>query len=435
MRRPSSIAEERSDEAGPDSQRRQSRRSGRRARCSPARALRSDELRRKLDSQGLPARGRSSRSSRSWPASGWSATTASPTSFVHTTPSAARGRSASGPTLRQQGIAGRPGRRGTAQCRGRLACSWPGTSAAASSGRQRPAAWAERAKQARFFSTAAFRSDQIRAAFRDESARRATAGHHPRHHLRPNDDRQAPVQRRPARAVPRIFPRARAPGRALELARARQRPDAAVHQRRHGAVQGRVPRQGQARLRRAPRPRQRCVRAGGKHNDLENVGYTARHHTFFEMLGNFSFGDYFKRDAIRFAWEFVTGKDWLGIDPQRLMVTVYHTDDEAFDIWHKDDRPAARTASCASATSRAAAPTTSGRWARPARAARAARSSTTTARTFPAARRARRMRTAIAGSRSGTSCSCSSTARPTASSRRCRSLRSTPAWASSASPR
>jgi len=81
---------------------------------------------------------------------------------------------------------------------------------------------------------------------------------------------------------------------------------------------------------------QRCVRAGGKHNDLENVGYTARHHTFFEMLGNFSFGDYFKKDAIRFAWEFVTGSNWLGIDPERLMVTVYHTDDEAYDIWHKD---------------------------------------------------------------------------------------------------
>jgi len=81
---------------------------------------------------------------------------------------------------------------------------------------------------------------------------------------------------------------------------------------------------------------QRCVRAGGKHNDLENVGYTARHHTFFEMLGNFSFGDYFKRDAIRFGWDFVTSKDWLGIDPQRLMVTVYHTDDEAFDVWNKD---------------------------------------------------------------------------------------------------
>ena len=81
---------------------------------------------------------------------------------------------------------------------------------------------------------------------------------------------------------------------------------------------------------------QRCVRAGGKHNDLENVGYTARHHTFFEMLGNFSFGDYFKRDAIRFAWDFVTGKQYLAIDPQRLMVTVYHTDDEAYDIWNKE---------------------------------------------------------------------------------------------------
>ena len=78
---------------------------------------------------------------------------------------------------------------------------------------------------------------------------------------------------------------------------------------------------------------QRCVRAGGKHNDLENVGYTARHHTFFEMLGNFSFGDYFKKDAIRFAWDFVTGT--LQIDPARLMVTVYQTDDEAFDLWHK----------------------------------------------------------------------------------------------------
>src|SRR6478736_7878791 len=80
---------------------------------------------------------------------------------------------------------------------------------------------------------------------------------------------------------------------------------------------------------------QKCVRAGGKHNDLEQVGHTKRHHTFFEMLGNFSFGDYFKKDAIAYAWEFVTGPQWLGIDPARLMVTVYHTDDEAFEIWNK----------------------------------------------------------------------------------------------------
>ncbi|RQW62929.1 alanine--tRNA ligase [Vibrio viridaestus] len=78
---------------------------------------------------------------------------------------------------------------------------------------------------------------------------------------------------------------------------------------------------------------QRCVRAGGKHNDLENVGFTARHHTFFEMLGNFSFGDYFKEDAIKFAWEFLT--DVLKLPKERLLVTVYQTDDEAFDIWNK----------------------------------------------------------------------------------------------------
>ena len=78
---------------------------------------------------------------------------------------------------------------------------------------------------------------------------------------------------------------------------------------------------------------QRCVRAGGKHNDLENVGYTARHHTFFEMLGNFSFGDYFKQDAIHYAWEFLTSADWLGISPDKLTVTVYQEDDEAYAIW------------------------------------------------------------------------------------------------------
>ncbi|MFZ0023122.1 alanine--tRNA ligase [Acinetobacter sp.] len=81
---------------------------------------------------------------------------------------------------------------------------------------------------------------------------------------------------------------------------------------------------------------QKCVRAGGKHNDLDNVGYTARHHTFFEMLGNFSFGDYFKRDAINFAWDFLTNEEWLGLPKDKLYATVYHTDDEAFDIWNKE---------------------------------------------------------------------------------------------------
>ncbi|AQW69352.1 alanine--tRNA ligase [Pseudomonas parafulva] len=81
---------------------------------------------------------------------------------------------------------------------------------------------------------------------------------------------------------------------------------------------------------------QKCVRAGGKHNDLENVGYTARHHTFFEMLGNFSFGDYFKRDAITFAWTFLTSEKWLNLPKDKLWVTVYATDDEAYDIWTKE---------------------------------------------------------------------------------------------------
>ncbi|CAM8399676.1 alanine--tRNA ligase [Escherichia coli] len=81
---------------------------------------------------------------------------------------------------------------------------------------------------------------------------------------------------------------------------------------------------------------QRCVRAGGKHNDLENVGYTARHHTFFEMLGNFSFGDYFKHDAIQFAWELLTSEKWFALPKERLWVTVYESDDEAYEIWEKD---------------------------------------------------------------------------------------------------
>jgi alanyl-tRNA synthetase len=90
---------------------------------------------------------------------------------------------------------------------------------------------------------------------------------------------------------------------------------------------------------------QRCVRAGGKHNDLENVGYTARHHTFFEMLGNFSFGDYFKREAIQFAWHFLTVE--LGLPKEKLWVTVYEKDDEAAEIWLKEmGVPASRFSRC-----------------------------------------------------------------------------------------
>ncbi len=150
---------------------------------------------------------------------------------------------------------------------------------------------------------------------------------------------------------------------------------------------------------------QRCVRAGGKHNDLENVGYTARHHTFFEMLGNFSFGDYFKREAIEFAWELITVE--LKIPKDKLWVTVFRDDDEAADLWikHIGVDPGASPA----ATRR----TISGPWATRAPAAPAPRSSTTTAPAWPAVRPVRPTRTATATSRSGTWCSCSSTAPPT----------------------
>ncbi len=80
---------------------------------------------------------------------------------------------------------------------------------------------------------------------------------------------------------------------------------------------------------------QKCVRAGGKHNDLENVGYTRRHHTFFEMLGNFSFGDYFKKDAIAFAWELVTSPNWFAMPKDRLYITVFREDDDAEELWQK----------------------------------------------------------------------------------------------------
>jgi alanyl-tRNA synthetase len=124
---------------------------------------------------------------------------------------------------------------------------------------------------------------------------------------------------------------------------------------------------------------QKCVRAGGKHNDLDNVGYTARHHTFFEMLGNFSFGDYFKTEAIPLAWELITKE--FGIDKNKLLTTVYHTDDEAFEFGRKLAFP-----KIGSFASRPA--TTSGRWVPPAPVAPAPRFFMITAITFGAALRA-----------------------------------------------
>ena len=126
---------------------------------------------------------------------------------------------------------------------------------------------------------------------------------------------------------------------------------------------------------RAPPRSQKCVRAGGKHNDLENVGYTARHHTFFEMLGNFSFGDYFKERAIELAWNLIT-KDY-GLPKDRLLVTVFHGRRRRQACGRRS--PACRT----NASSASRPPTISGRWARPAPAARARRSSTTTAPQIP----------------------------------------------------
>lgn len=138
---------------------------------------------------------------------------------------------------------------------------------------------------------------------------------------------------------------------------------------------------------------QRCVRAGGKHNDLENVGYTARHHTFFEMLGNFSFGDYFKHDAIQYAWELLTGENWFALPKERLWVTVYETDDEAFEIWEKEvGIPRERIIRIGDNKGAAYAPTTSGRWVTPVLAVRAPKFSTITATTFGVALGKRRRR-------------------------------------------
>ena len=177
---------------------------------------------------------------------------------------------------------------------------------------------------------------------------------------------------------------------------------------------------------------QRCVRAGGKHNDLDQVGYTARHHTFFEMLGNFSFGDYFKREAIHFAWELLTGL-WK-LPPEKLLVTIYHTDDEAFAIWNQEiglaaDRivrigdnkgaPYASDNFWQMADTGPCGPCTEIFYDHGAH--------------IPGGPPGSPDEDATVSSKSGTSCSCSSTAASTALCRRCRRRASTPAWAWSAS--
>ena len=172
---------------------------------------------------------------------------------------------------------------------------------------------------------------------------------------------------------------------------------------------------------------QKCVRAGGKHNDLDNVGYTARHHTFFEMLGNFSFGDYFKERAIELAWRLVT-KDY-GLPEERLIVTVFAEDDEAHGLWRRiAGLPEERVIRI---------PTSDNFWAmgETGPCGPCSESSTITGRTWQAARPAAPIRTATASSKFGTWCSCSSSrSRPTSGST-CPDHRSTPAWGSSGLPR
>lgn len=180
---------------------------------------------------------------------------------------------------------------------------------------------------------------------------------------------------------------------------------------------------------------QRCVRAGGKHNDLENVGFTARHHTFFEMLGNFSFGDYFKEDAIQYAWEFLT--DVLQLPKERLLVTVYETDDEAFDIWNKKSAflLTALFVSAIKKVARSSILTTSGRWVTLVLAAHVPKSSTTTVTTFGADLRVHLKKMAIVSSKSGTTFSCSSTVMRMARWSRYLSRLWTRAWVLSVFPR
>ncbi len=181
---------------------------------------------------------------------------------------------------------------------------------------------------------------------------------------------------------------------------------------------------------------QRCVRAGGKHNDLENVGYTARHHTFFEMLGNFSFGDYFKHDAITFAWELLTGEQWFNLPKEKLWVTVYETDDEAYNIWAQEvGVPRERIIRIGDNKGSAYASDNFWQMGTPVHAVPARRFSTIMAIKSGAALREARKKTAIAILKSGISFSCSSTASRMGPCCPCRNRPWIPAWDWSVLPR
>lgn len=168
-----------------------------------------------------------------------------------------------------------------------------------------------------------------------------------------------------------------------------------------------------------PLPNAACVRV--VNTTTENVGYTARHHTFFEMLGNFSFGDYFKHDAIQFAWELLTSEKWFALPKERLWVTVYESDDEAYEIWEKEvGIPRERIIRIGDNKGAPYASDNFWQMVIPVRAARAPKSSTITATISGVALREARKKTATATLRSGTSSSCSSTVRPMARWNRCR---------------
>jgi alanyl-tRNA synthetase len=198
-----------------------------------------------------------------------------------------------------------------------------------------------------------------------------------------------------------LFSETRAPGGSQLIVDPPGRSDASFHQCRHGSVQTHLSGRRKRDYLRAATS-QKCVRAGGKHNDLENVGYTARHHTFFEMLGNFSFGDYFKEKAVDFAWDLLT--NGYGLPAEKLWASVYLDDDEAYDLWHK------RIGIPESRMIRWEKKRISGPWATPAPAARAARFISTAAKnTVAAGRTATWPATATVFWRSGTWFSCSST--------------------------